>query len=605
MPAPLLSVMGAGKSFGAAPLFSNISVHISEGERLGLIGPNGSGKSTLLKIMAGLLEPDTGMRTVRKLTRIAFVPQEPEFAAGMTTGQVLEDALPAHGMEEAERAAAVSVTLGKAGFADGSAAVESLSGGWKRRLSIARELIRNPDVLLLDEPTNHLDLEGILWLEKLLQGAPFAAVVVSHDRYFLENAATEVAEINRAYPDGMFRAEGVYADFLEKREAFLEAQSEQQAALANRVRREVEWLRRGPKARTGKSRARTDAAHGLMGELAEVSARNAKATTRIDFTASGRQTRKLIRAEAIAKRLGGRQLFRNLSCSLSPGMRLGLAGPNGSGKTTLLRVLKGEMDADTGTIERADGLRVVYFDQGREQLDPAATLREGLGAHGDSVIYRDRAMHIAGWAKRFLFRPEQLDTPVGRFSGGERARIVIARLMLQPADVLLLDEPTNDLDIPTLEVLEESLTDFPGALVLVTHDRYMLDRVSTVVLGLDGEGGAEVFADYSQWEQARAVKPARIKEDRPEAYPAPPRKKLAYLEAREWDRMEQRILEAEQSLEAARAAMQAPDVVSDPFALQQRYAEMQAAEAEVEKLYARWAELELRGPKTEVRSQEH
>jgi ATP-binding cassette subfamily F protein uup len=596
MPAPLLSVMGAGKSFGAAPLFSNISIHISEGERLGLIGPNGSGKSTLLKIMAGMLEPDTGTRTVRKQTRVAYVPQEPEFAAGITAGRVLEEALPERGMDEAERAAAVSVTLGKAGFADGSAAVESLSGGWKRRLSIARELIRNPDVLLLDEPTNHLDLAGILWLEKLLEGAPFAAVVVSHDRYFLENAATEVAEINRAYPDGMFRADGAYADFLEKREAFLEAQSEQQAALANRVRREVEWLRRGPKARTGKSRARTDAAHALMGELAEVSARNAKAATRIDFTASGRKTRKLIRAEAIAKRLGGRQLFRDLSFSLAPGMRLGLAGPNGSGKTTLLRVLKGEMDADAGTLERADGLRVVYFDQGREQLDPLARLREGLGAHGDSVIYRDRAIHIAGWAKRFLFHPEQLDTPVGRFSGGERARIVIARLMLQPADVLLLDEPTNDLDIPTLEVLEESLTDFPGALVLVTHDRYMLDRVSTVVLGLDGEGGAEVFADYSQWEQARAVKPARVQQetqtDRPEAYPTAPRKKLAYLEAREWERMEQKILEAEQTLEAARAAMQAPEVVSDGLALQQRFAEMQAAEAEVEKLYARWAELE-------------
>jgi ATP-binding cassette subfamily F protein uup len=495
MPAPLLSVMGAGKSFGAAPLFSNISIHISEGERLGLIGPNGSGKSTLLKIMAGMLEPDNGTRTVRKLTRIAFVPQEPEFEAGMTAGKVLEAALPergTHGMDEAERAAAVSVTLGKAGFADGNAAVESLSGGWKRRLSIARELIRNPDVLLLDEPTNHLDLEGILWLEKLVEAAPFATVIVSHDRYFLENAATEVAEINRAYPDGMFRAEGNYADFLEKREAFLEAQSEQQAALANRVRREVEWLRRGPKARTGKSKARIDAAHELMGELAEVSSRNRKAATRIDFTASGRKTKKLIRAEGISKRLGGRELFRDLSFSLSPGMRLGLAGPNGSGKTTLLRVLKGELNADAGTIERADGLRIVYFDQGREQLDPAAPLREGLGAHGDSVIYRDRSMHIAGWAKRFLFRPDQLDTPVGRFSGGERARIVIARLMLQPADVLLLDEPTNDLDIPTLEVLEESLTDFEGALVLVTHDRYMLDRVSTVVLGLNGEGGAEV-----------------------------------------------------------------------------------------------------------------
>jgi ATP-binding cassette subfamily F protein uup len=302
----------------------------------------------------------------------------------------------------------------------------------------------------------------------------------------------------------------------------------------------------------------------------------------------------LISAEAISKNLGGRQLFRDLSFALSPGMRLGLAGPNGSGKTTLLRALKGEIATDAGTIERADGLRVVYFDQGREQLDPTAPLREGLGAHGDSVIYRDRVIHIAGWAKSFLFKPEQLDTPVGRFSGGERARIIIARLMLQPADVLLLDEPTNDLDIPTLEVLEESLTDFTGALVLVTHDRYMLDRVSTVVLGLDGEGGSEVFADYSQWEAARSAKPARAEKESPAARQsaAPSRKKLSYLEAREWEQMEQKILEAEQALESARAALHAPEVVSDPFALQERYAALQAAEAEVEKLYARWAELE-------------
>ena len=292
--------------------------------------------------------------------------------------------------------------------------------------------------------------------------------------------------------------------------------------------------------------------------------------------------------------MGGRQLFRDLSFSLAPGMRLGLAGPNGSGKTTLLRALLGEIDTDEGTIERADGLRMVYFDQGREQLDPAAPLREGLGAQGDSVIYRDRVIHVAGWAKRFLFRADQLDTPMGRFSGGERARIIIAHLMLQPADLLLLDEPTNDLDIPTLEVLEESLTEFTGALVLVTHDRYMLDRVSTVVLGLDGDGGAEVFADYSQWEQARAVKPAKPEKDAPAPRPVPegPKKKLGYLDAREWEQMEQRILEAEQALEDARAALQAPEVVSDGQALQQRYAAMQVAETEVERLYARWAELE-------------
>jgi ATP-binding cassette subfamily F protein uup len=590
----LVSLHGVGKSFGSAPLFSNITIHIFEGERLGLIGPNGAGKSTLLKIMAGLLEPDAGMRTVRKLARVGFVPQEPEFPPGATAGQVLEDALPSHGLDEAARAAAISITLGKGGFADGNAAVETLSGGWKRRLSIARELVRDPDLLLLDEPTNHLDLDGVLWLERLLKSAPFASVTVSHDRYFLENVASGVAEIDRAYPDGIFSAAGAYADFLEKREAFLEAQSQQQASLANKVRREVEWLRRGPKARTGKSRARIEAARELMGELADVSARGPQAAARIDFTASGRKTRKLIRAAGISKQLGGRQLFRDLSFSLSPGMRLGLAGPNGSGKTTLLRILKGELQPDAGEIERADGLRVVYFDQGREQLDPAAPLRDGLGAHGDSVIYRGRPIHIAGWAKRFLFRPEQLDTPVGRFSGGERARIIIARLMLQTADVLLLDEPTNDLDIPTLEVLEDSLTDFPGALVLVTHDRYMLDRVSGVVLGLDGEGGTEVFADYSQWEQARQVRPPRPEKATapPRPAPAAARKKLSYLEAREWAQMEQRILEAERELEARRQALQAPEVVSDPFALRQCYEELQAAEAVVERLYARWAELE-------------
>jgi ATP-binding cassette subfamily F protein uup len=337
-----------------------------------------------------------------------------------------------------------------------------------------------------------------------------------------------------------------------------------------------------------------DAARELMEDLAEVASRNTKAAAQIDFTASGRKTKKLIRAEAIAKQLGGKQLFRDLSFSLSPGVRLGLAGPNGSGKTTLLRILKGELPPDAGTVQRAEGLRLVYFDQQRAQLDPGALLREALGAHGDSVIYRDRPIHIAGWAKRFLFRPEQLDTPVGRFSGGERARIIIARLMLEAADVLLLDEPTNDLDIPTLEVLEESLADFPGALVLVTHDRYMLDRVSTAVLGLNGGGGAEVFADYSQWEQARLVKPARADRDAPPPRPAQAaaRKKLPYLEAREWEQMEPKILAAELELEACRAALQAPEVVSDPFALQQRYAELKAAEAAVDALYARWAELE-------------
>jgi len=322
----------------------------------------------------------------------------------------------------------------------------------------------------------------------------------------------------------------------------------------------------------------------------------------IDFSATGRRTKRLIGAENIARQMGGRALFRDLSFALGPGTRLGLVGLNGAGKTTLLRILGGDLDPDEGRVERAAGLRTVYFDQAREQLDRSQTLREGLGAHGDSVIFNGRPIHVAGWAKRFLFDSGQLDRPIASLSGGEQARVLIARLMLQPADLLLLDEPTNDLDIPTLEVLEDSLLEFPGALVLVTHDRYLLDRVSTAVLGLDGFGGAQIFADYWQWEQSgpkgapAAPRQASARAAAPPASPAAPpaRKKLSYLEAREWEGMEGRILEAEQALDAIRVEMQSPEVVSDGPRLHACYLRMQEAEAAVAALYSRWAELEAK-----------
>jgi ATP-binding cassette subfamily F protein uup len=357
----------------------------------------------------------------------------------------------------------------------------------------------------------------------------------------------------------------------------------------------VEWLRRGPKARTGKSKARIDEAGRLISELSDMEQRSVKGVARIDFTATDRRTKRLVSVEGIAKELGGRELFRNLDFTLGPGTRLGLLGLNGTGKTTLLRIVAGEIAPDTGTVERADGLRVVYFDQAREHLDLSATLREGLGAHGDNVIFRDRPIHVAGWAKRFLFDAGQLDRPISSLSGGEQARVLIARLMLQPADLLLMDEPTNDLDIPTLEVLEDSLTEFPGALVLVTHDRYLLDRVSTAVLGLDGRGGAELFADYWQWEAVQLTKKSEPKVEKaaaPKSQPAPGKKRLSYMEAREWEEMEGKILDAEQVAESCRSEIQTSS--SDPVKLRSAYDRLQAAEAEVEKLYARWAELEAK-----------
>jgi ATP-binding cassette subfamily F protein uup len=588
----LASCSSLSKTFGSRSLFENISLGISDGERLGLIGANGSGKSTLLKILSGHLEPDSGAISLRRNTRVGYLAQETEFPPGQTVAETIAQAIAGEHLDDMERAARVNTMLGRAGFVDGSVAADSLSGGWRRRLAIARELVLQPEVLFLDEPTNHLDLEGILWLEKQLANAPFASVIVSHDRYFLDNVVNSMAEIDRIYPQGLFRVNGSYTDFLSKKAEFLHAQSNRQEALTNMVDREVEWLRRGAKARTRKSKARIDDAGRLMRDLADLNQRSAKPVTAIDFTATERRTKRLVSVESISRDLGGRTLFRNLSFVLTPGTRLGLLGRNGTGKTTLLRLLAGEQEPDSGRVERAQALRIVYFDQARRQLDTSQTLRHGLGAHGDHVIYQDRPIHVAGWAKRFLFDSGQLDRPISSLSGGEQARVLIANLMLQPADLLLLDEPTNDLDIPTLEVLEESLIEFPGALVLVTHDRFLLDRVSTAVMGLDGQGSAELFADYWQWEAAQTRPAPRVEKDAVERVTAPAKKKLSYKDAREWEQMESKILEAESGLEALHAEMQSPEVVSNGPRLKVLYEQVEAGQNRVAELYARWAELE-------------
>jgi ATP-binding cassette subfamily F protein uup len=424
-------------------------------------------------------------------------------------------------------------------------------------------------------------------------------VVISHDRYFLENVATEMAELSRVYPDGLLRVKGRYSTFLEKKEEFLHAQSKRQEALENLVHSEIEWLRRGAKARTRKSKARIDKAGELMEELADLNMRSRSGTAQIDFSATDRKTKRLIELQSVAYEIGGRRLFQGLNFIITAGLRVGLVGPNGSGKTTLLRLLRGEVAATEGEIRRAEKLRIVYFDQRRE-LDPNVTLRRALAPEGDSVIYQDRVIHVASWAAKFLFKSEQLNQPVERLSGGERARVLIAQLMLQPADVLLLDEPTNDLDIPTLEILEESLLEFRGSLVLVTHDRYMLDRVSTIVLGLDGGGGAERFADYLQWEtwqaerqqatQASARVTARTAAATTPATSS--KKKLSYLEAREYANIEERVAAAEDKLEAKRAQAEDPAIASDSARLVSAHAELERAQQEVDELYARWAELE-------------
>jgi len=594
----LLGCEGVSKAFGARPLFTRLSLSLLEGDHAVLVGPNGAGKSTLLKILAGLETPDEGTVAARKGVRVGYVPQDPVFAPGETIEAVVEAALAGDERLDAhEKHQRAAIALGRAGFSDRAASTETLSGGWRKRLAIARELAREPDVLLLDEPTNHLDVESILWLERLLASEPKAFLAVSHDRYFLQNVARRSFELDRALAGGLLEVDGSYADLLEAHDAALANQAAYEESLANLVRREVEWLRRGPKARTTKSKARIQEAGRRIGELAESRDRSSARDAAVDLEldASERRTRRLWECRGLGKSLGDRVLVSGLDLLLGPGVRLGVLGPNGSGKTTLLRMIVGELAPDAGEILTADRLRVAYFEQNRESLDPTLSLARALAPEGDSVLYRDRSLHVAAWAKRFLFRPEQLVTPVGQLSGGEKARILLARLMLSPADLLVLDEPTNDLDIPTLEVLEQALLEFPGALVLVTHDRYLLDRVSTRILALDGSGRAVHYADYAQWESdaARAAPPKRA-EARPAAEPVerPKPKKLSYHEQREWDGMETAVLEAEARLEQARVRAEDPAITTDPTAAGELFVALAAAEREVERLYARWAELE-------------
>jgi len=587
-----------GKAHGPRSLFDELSFGLFEGDQVGLVGPNGAGKSTLLRILAGIEPPDRGQRSLRTGVRVGYVPQDPVFPPQGTVEDMLTATLAA--VDEDERPGRIAQALGRAGFADGRAEVAALSGGWQKRLAIARELAGEPDVLLMDEPTNHLDVEGILWLEGLLAERTRACLVVSHDRYFLEHVATRMLEVNRAYPTGLFETAGRYSEFLTRRDEFMRGQAAYEESLANTVRREIEWLRRGAKARSTKAKGRIKEADRLIEELRDARARAATRSADIDFTASGRRSRRLLVARGLAKSLGGRRLVQGLDVTITPGTRIGLMGPNGSGKTTLLNVLAGALAPDAGTIERADGLRIVRFEQQRPGLDPQQSLRRALAPEGDTVSFQGRSLHVAAWAKRFLFQPEQLEVPVGRLSGGEQARIHIARLMREPADLLILDEPTNDLDIPTLDVLEESLITFEGGLVLVTHDRFMLDRVATGIVALDGRGGAETFADYAQWELAPRLQtphPALSPEGRggKSASARARSKRLGYLEQRELDAMQAAIVEAETAREMCRRAAEDPGIASDPAGLQARYAALEDARAEVDRLYARWAELEAKG----------
>lgn len=609
----LISAHELSKSFTSRPLFDGITFSIETGQRIGLIGPNGAGKSTLLKVLAGKIAPDGGRLSVQRGLRVGMLEQVPQFNENATIfSTVMEGSREPDDWEEITKAQVImdKLDLTEEKGRPGDTEIKNLSGGWKKRVALARELVREPDLLLLDEPTNHLDVESILWLEEFLADSRMATLTITHDRAFLQRISNQIIELDRRHKDGLLRINGDYAAYLEARENLLSAQESQETKLRNTLRRETEWLRRGAQARQTKQTARIKAHGDLKSEVDDLEKRNLDAKVRLEFQSNERNPKKLIEAKGIQKSYGGRVIVPNLDLIIGPKSRIGLLGPNGCGKSTLIRMLVSGEAPDQGEVVHAEKLQVAYFEQNRESLDPSLSVYNTVCPMGDYVDFGETKVHARSYLTRFLFSYDQMEMPVGKLSGGEQSRLLIARLMLKRANVLVLDEPTNDLDMATLDVLQEVLKEFNGAVILVTHDRFFLDQVCNQILafGHDRKGHKviERFADLSQWETWHALQPEMPKvpsgkETTSEldavteaakatvSGTAPKKKKLSFNEQRELDGMEEKIQKKEARLTELTESMSS--LGGDPKKLRDLTKEMGALQSEIDKLYARWEEL--------------
>ena len=607
----LVSAHQLTKSFAARPLFSGVTFAVESGDRIGLIGPNGAGKSTLLGILASRSSPDAGTVSFERGLRVGFLEQVPRFDGNATIlSSILEGADSNLDHWDAVARANELISKFELDSFDAEERVARLSGGWQKRVALARELIKNPDLLLLDEPTNHLDVESIVWLENLIVQAPFATITITHDRVFLQRVSNRILELDPRHEGGLLNIRGDYAAYVGIREQMINAQERREGILKNTLRRETEWLRQGAKARTTKQQARIQRAGDLKEEVADLTTRNQDRRVKIDFQAAEKNPKKLIEAEGIAKRYGSQTIFSELDLLLTPGTRLGLLGRNGSGKSTLIRVLLGQEEPSQGTIRRSEHLSVAYFDQTRQALNPEITVAKTICPSGETVQYRGSQMHIRGYLDRFLFTQGQMDMAVGRLSGGEQSRLLIAKLMLTEANVLVLDEPTNDLDIATLSILEDCLTNFDGAVILVSHDRYFLDQVANKIIAFPSSAPPEsagqvklvTFADLGQWEAWESrrkvdAKNARDKSGGKADGNTPPavgakKRKLTFKEQRELELMESTIHSAEEKLASLIKESSAPESIKAPLLLAQLTKQMAETQSEIERLYARWAELD-------------
>jgi ATP-binding cassette subfamily F protein uup len=601
----LISGNNLSLTLGGRTLFTGLGFSLAMGEKVGIIGANGVGKSSLCKMILGTLTPEKGQISKRKGLKIGYLSQTPEVVAGKSILETLIEA--SADPHDWENMALAHELFSKFGFEPAGLSedtqTEVLSGGWRKKLALATEIMKKPDLLILDEPTNHLDVESILWLEDYLFESDFTYLAITHDRAFLDSISNVIWEMdprNRS-SNGILRVEGNYAAYCEIKEIQVAALQSTEKRMSNTLRRETEWLRRGPKARSTKQNARIERAYELQDEVADLKALTKTRKVGISFQTLEGTPKKLVEIKNLTKAFGGRTLLDNFNFTLERGQKLGLIGANGSGKSTLIKLIMGTEKPDKGEVIRADALKVAYFDQNRAHLDPKQNVLQSICPEGDYVKYQGNFVHARGYLERFLFGSDDLIKTVSKLSGGEQARLLIARLMLIDCNLLILDEPTNDLDIQTLNVLEDELRNYPGALIIVSHDRFFLDQVADFHLSIF-DGKITQFADVHQWERWMIkqnadpqTKAAPVLAKAQASTPAVSNAgKLKYSEKIELEKMESEIAKAEKELADLQEESLKTETASDALRMKAIYADMATTQEKIDTLYKRWSELDAR-----------
>jgi ATP-binding cassette subfamily F protein uup len=589
----LITLRDISLAFGGPPLFDGINLQIEPGDRLCLMGRNGTGKSTLMKLISGEIPPEGGELIRSQGLRVALVSQEiPQEVAGTVFEVVAQHPHAAAGAEQWEHEQQVERVLNRLHL-EPEAEFATLSGGTKRRVLLARALVAAPDILLLDEPTNHLDIETILWLEEFLARNITTCIFVTHDRAFARRLANRIAELDRGR---IYAFSCGYDQFVERREALLEAEITRMALFDKKLAQEEAWVRQGIKARRTRNEGRVRALKALREEYRQRRTRQGTATIRLQE--AERSGRMVIEAEQVGFSYGDRTVIRDLSTTIMRGDKLGIIGPNGSGKTTLLRLLLGELEPQSGSIQQGTRLEVLYMDQMRDQLDPQKSVAENVGEGNDTLIIGGKSRHIIGYLQDFLFSPDRARSPVSILSGGERNRLLLAKLFTKPGNVLVLDEPTNDLDAETLELLEDLLMEYSGTLLLVSHDREFLNNVVSSTLAINADGTVkETVGGYDDWlreQQLEAAPPVAAKPVQEKGKPQKERpRKLSFKEERELEGLPERITTLEAEQEQIHSTLADPEFYKNAGPEVARLnSRLEELDAELLASYARWEELE-------------